>query len=250
MHEPDGSGNNFCQTVLDDESAGPPIQTRPSANAPFTGSFTPNAPLSLFDGENPNGTWQLQVQDFFSGDIGNIRAWSVIITPAICDAPAADLAITKTDGVTTATPGGSVTYTITASNAGPSSVTGATVADTFPAALTCTWTCVGAGGGTCTAAGSGNINDTVNLPAGGSVTYTASCTISPSATGTLVNTATVQRLAASPIPNPANNSATDTDTLTPQRRPRDHQDRRRHHGDAGRLRHLHDRRLATPGPAA
>ena len=90
----------------------------------------------------------------------------------------ADLAITKTDGVTTATPGGSVTYTITASNAGPDVATGATVADTFPAVLTCTWTCVGAGGGTCTAAGSGNINDTVNLPAGGSVTYTASCTIS------------------------------------------------------------------------
>ncbi len=97
----------------------------------------------------------------------------------------ADLAITKTDGVTTATPGGSVTYTITASNAGPSDATGATVADTFPASLTCTWTCVGAGGGTCTAAGSGNINDTVNLPAGGSVTYTASCTIAAAATGTL-----------------------------------------------------------------
>ena len=38
------------------------------------------------------------------------------------------------------------------------------MADTFPASLTCTWTCVGAGGGTCTASGSGNINDTVNLP--------------------------------------------------------------------------------------
>ena len=65
------------------------------------------------------------------------------------------------------------------------------MADTFPASLTCTWTCVGAGGGTCTASGSGNINDTVNLPAGGSVTYTASCTIAASATGTLTNTATV-----------------------------------------------------------
>ena len=68
-----------------------------------------------------------------------------------------------------------MTYTITASNAGPSNATGATVADTFPASLTATWTCVGAGGGTCTASGSGNINDTVNLPAGGSVTYTAIC---------------------------------------------------------------------------
>ena len=33
--------------------------------------------------------------------------------------PQADLAITKTDGVTTATPGGSVTYTITASQRRP-----------------------------------------------------------------------------------------------------------------------------------
>ncbi len=128
-------------------------------------------------------------------------------------AASADLAITKTDGVTTATPGGSVTYTITSSNAGPSNATGATVSDTFPAALTCTWTCVGAGGGTCTAAGSGNISDIVNLPAGGSTTHTASCTISAAATGTLSNTATVTAPAGVTDPNPGNNSATDTDTL-------------------------------------
>jgi uncharacterized repeat protein (TIGR01451 family)/fimbrial isopeptide formation D2 family protein len=111
--------------------------------------------------------------------------------------------------------GGSVTYTIAASNAGPSNATGATVADTFPASLTCTWTCVGAGGGTCTAAGSGNINDTVNLPVSGSVTYTASCTVSASATGTLANTATVTAPAGVTDPVPGNNSATDSDTLTP-----------------------------------
>ncbi|MCB1630117.1 MAG: DUF11 domain-containing protein, partial [Xanthomonadales bacterium] len=122
--------------------------------------------------------------------------------------------ITKTDGVASAIPGGSVTYTITASNAGTDPVVGATVADTFPASLTCSWTCVGAGGGTCTAAGSGNINDPVVLPAGGSVTYTASCAIAASATGTLANTATVS--STDPDPNPGNNSATDSDTLTPQ----------------------------------
>ena len=115
--------------------------------------------------------------------------------------------------MTTATAGGSVTYTITASNAGPSNATGATVADTFPASLTCTWTCVGAGGGTCTASGSGNINGTVNLPSGGSVTYTASCTISAAATGTLSNTATVTAPAGVTDPTPGNNSATDSDTI-------------------------------------
>src|SRR4051812_38910838 len=87
-------------------------------------------------------------------------AFAVGIAPQRVTAFAvADLAITKTDGVTSATPGGSVTYTIPASNAGPAPTTGATVADTFPASLTATWTCVGAGGGTCTASGSGNIND-------------------------------------------------------------------------------------------
>ncbi|MEP7010695.1 MAG: hypothetical protein ABJC13_10260 [Acidobacteriota bacterium] len=132
-------------------------------------------------------------------------------TPSIgADEIVADLSITKTDGVTTATPGGSVTYTIVASNAGPGGTAG-TVADTFPASLTCTWTCVGAGGGTCTAAGAGNISDVATLPSGGSVTYTASCTISASATGTLVNTATVAGVAGDSTP--ANNSATDTDTL-------------------------------------
>lgn len=125
----------------------------------------------------------------------------------------ADLAITKTDGVATAAPGGTVTYTITASNAGPSSATGATVVDTFPASLTATWTCVGAGGGACAASGSGNISDTVNLPAGGTVTYTVNATISAAAMGTLANTATVAAPAGVTDPNPGNNSATDTDTL-------------------------------------
>lgn len=129
--------------------------------------------------------------------------------------PHADLVITKTDGLATAVAGQSVTYTIKASNLGPNAVTGATVADTFPASLTCSWTCVGAGGGTCTAGPvAGNINNAVNLPVGGSATYTAICTVSPSATGSLVNTATIAAPAGVTDPNGANNSATDTDTLT------------------------------------
>ena len=130
--------------------------------------------------------------------------------------PAADLAITKTDGVTTVTAGGTTTYTITASNAGPSAVTGATVADTFAAAITsASWSCVGSGGGSCTGSGSGNINDTVNLPVGASVTYTVTATISSAASGTLVNTATVTAPAGVTDPTPGNNSATDSDGANP-----------------------------------
>ncbi len=123
----------------------------------------------------------------------------------------ADLAITKTDGVTTATPGGSVTYTITASNAGPSNATGATVADTFPASLTCTWTCVGAGGGTCTAAGARQ-HQRHGQPAGGRQRHLHR-ELHHRGRGDRHAVATPRRSRrprASPIPTPGNNSATDT----------------------------------------
>ena len=126
----------------------------------------------------------------------------------------ADLGITKSDGVGSVPPGGSVTYTIVASNLGASHVAGAVVADTFAAVLTCSTTCVGASGGSCTAGPFvTNINDSVNLPAGASVTYTAVCSVSGSASGSLTNTATVTAPAGTPDPNPANNSATDIDTV-------------------------------------
>jgi uncharacterized repeat protein (TIGR01451 family) len=130
--------------------------------------------------------------------------------------PQADLSVTNTDGVTSAPSGGSVTYTLVISSAGPSNATGATVADSFPASLACAWTCTGSGGGTCTASGSGNLNDTVTLPSGGSVTYTASCAISASAAGTLSNVATVAAPAGVTDPTPGNNSATDSDALDAQ----------------------------------
>jgi uncharacterized repeat protein (TIGR01451 family) len=126
----------------------------------------------------------------------------------------ADLSITKTDGQATAVPGQPVTYTIVASNAGPTAVTSATVSDTVPAALVApTWTCVGAGGGICSATGGGDINDIVDLPVGASVTYALTGTIHALATGSLGNTATVTAPASVTDPNPADNSATDTDVL-------------------------------------
>ena len=127
--------------------------------------------------------------------------------------PIADLTITKTDGSATFVPGGSTTYTIVASNAGPSDAPGTTVVDNFPAGLTCNWTCAGSGGGTCTAAGAGNIDDGVDLPAGGSVTYTALCAIANGTPEPLVNTASVNSPPTIPDPTPANNSASDTNGL-------------------------------------
>lgn len=136
------------------------------------------------------------------------------VTTSIGAAPVADLSLSKDDGVSSVTAGGSVTYTIAATNAGPDTVTGATVEDMLPAALTgVTWTCVGTDGGTCTGAGAGNINDTVNLPPTGSVTYTVNATVSPSASGSLSNTATIVPPAGTLDPDPADATDSDTDTI-------------------------------------
>lgn len=143
-------------------------------------------------------------------------ALSLVVAALDFATPQADLAITKTDGLTSVAAGSALSYTIVASNAGSVAVTGATVADTLPAALTgATWTCVGAGGGSCTASGAGNLNDTVNLPVGATVTYTLNATVDAAATGTLSNTATVSTPAGFTEATPANNSATDTDTIAP-----------------------------------
>jgi uncharacterized repeat protein (TIGR01451 family) len=187
----------------------------------------------VFDGSSaggPNSLWDSQRFDIsstlssgantlnYSYPVGN-DALSLVVAALDFAAPPppppqADLAISKTNGVTTATPGGSLTYTIIASNAGPAAVLGATVTDTLPAALSgAAWTCVGAGGGTCAPGGNGNLAETVNLPANGSVTYTVTATVSPGATGSLSNTAAVTAPAGVIDPQPGNNSDTDVDTL-------------------------------------
>jgi uncharacterized repeat protein (TIGR01451 family) len=131
----------------------------------------------------------------------------------------ADLAIAKTDGQATVTAGGAVAYTITVTNNGPDGIVGAIVTDVLPAQLTSvSWTCTPAasciqGGG---GYGTGNINAnkvTLNLANGGSAIFAVTATVSPVATGTLVNTATVAVPAGATDPGSGNNSATDTDTI-------------------------------------
>jgi uncharacterized repeat protein (TIGR01451 family) len=126
----------------------------------------------------------------------------------------ADVQITKDDGQAAAIPGQSLTYTVIASNpAGPDSIN-ATVSDAFPSGLSgCSWTCVSTGGASCTVSGVGDIADSVNLPVGGVVTFTATCMVDQSATGTVTNTATVEAPMVEDS-NPANNTATDIDHVT------------------------------------
>jgi hypothetical protein len=90
----------------------------------------------------------------------------------------------------------------------------ASVDDAFPVACeSVSTTSVAAGGATGNTAGpfAGDIDDTLAMPAGSSVTYTAVCDVALGATGTLTNTATI----ASAVTDPEgdDNSATDDDTV-------------------------------------
>src|SRR5207248_377495 len=107
--------------------------------------------------------------------------------------PSADLQVTVNDGKTAAVAGATNTYTIVLSNAGPSYVTGVVVKDTFPTTLTgITFTATQTGGATgFLLSGSGNINNTVTMPPGSSITYKASGKLSAAATGTLSDNANV-----------------------------------------------------------
>ncbi|MFN0097284.1 MAG: beta strand repeat-containing protein, partial [Gemmatimonadaceae bacterium] len=125
--------------------------------------------------------------------------------------PTANLAIVKSDGVTAVNQGGALVYTITASNAGPSTATGATVTDVFPANVTVgAWTCTASAGSSCPASGSGNLAAAVTLLSGGTATFTVNATATGA--GTITNTATIT--APVGINDPAgNNTSTDNNTV-------------------------------------
>ena len=128
-----------------------------------------------------------------------------------------DLSVTVTDGQSEAVPGTTVTYDIVVTNAGPDDALGATVSDVFPPELTgCSWTCAGTSGGVCTSGPvAGDISDTVDLPVGAQLDYTAVCLVDPAAGGDLVNTVNATPPSGVADPNLVNNTDVDTDTLTP-----------------------------------
>ena len=146
--------------------------------------------------------------------------------------PQGDVTVTMADNdggssVTAATgsavAGSSITYTIVASNSGPTTVIGAEIIDPLSADtdhsrdLMDGRGCRGATG--FTRSGSGTIDDIINIPAGGSVTYTVVATVSPSASGTLSNPVTLTPPSGftntNPLAKPSGAvSSTDKDTIT------------------------------------
>jgi len=68
-----GSGDNFTNTVLDDQAS----MAIADGTAPFTGTFRPSGNLSDFNGQSTLGDWTLSILDNANSDGGNLNSWSL-----------------------------------------------------------------------------------------------------------------------------------------------------------------------------
>lgn len=144
---------------------------------------------------------------------GNNTATATVTTTA----PQADVRVAKS-GPAEVVPGTQLTYTVTATNYGPSDAAGVVITDPLPAGVTpvsaqpSRGTCAIAGQ-TVSCTGIGTLLSNGPGVAGGSVTVTIIGTVAPGVTGTLSNTASAS--ASTPDPVEGNNSATATAPVNP-----------------------------------
>src|SRR2546425_571535 len=169
------------------------------------GTSSCTAPVTYTPASNYSGP------DSFTYKANDGTADSNVATVSITVQASADLSLAKSDGVSSVTAGTSTPYTITLTNNGPSAVPpGGVVEDTIPRNTTgstsdsrCT---LAAGVLTCTTSAA--------LASSAATSFSLTLAVAPDYPGTtLTNTATID---SSPVsdPNTANNSASDTDSVT------------------------------------
>ncbi|NCT67125.1 MAG: DUF11 domain-containing protein [Rhodanobacteraceae bacterium] len=105
--------------------------------------------------------------------------------------------------------GSPVEYTILVHNAGPNDAVGAKVRDLLPSNLVdAAWSCSATAGAACMPAGIGDIDDTVTIPAGASLTYRLIATVVADPEATVEQTVSVSAPEGVPDLDPTNNTAT------------------------------------------
>ena len=109
-----GGGNNYTGTCF--TAAGPPIT---GGNAPFTGDFSPEDPLTDLNGCDINGTWTLLISDDSNGDTGTLNGWSMSFNnePTFVWSPTTNMTNSTTLSPTVA-PTVTTTYTLTGTMSG------------------------------------------------------------------------------------------------------------------------------------
>jgi hypothetical protein len=67
------SASGFIGTILDDSG----LLALNEGVSPFTGSYRPYSPLSVFNGVYPEGEWVLEIYDRSTGNFGILDAWGI-----------------------------------------------------------------------------------------------------------------------------------------------------------------------------
>lgn len=121
-----------------------------------------------------------------------------------------DLSISLSNQTSYVSGGAAVNYRIVVSNPGPAGVAGARVQDTLDADFSgATWTCQPSPGAACMASGSGNLDQRVDLPIGGSVEFLLTATVAALPETPVSNLASVTPPVPIDDPQLSNNVATD-----------------------------------------
>jgi uncharacterized repeat protein (TIGR01451 family) len=131
--------------VLFNDSAAAAITTHTTQNdtatagtvvPPYQRNFRPLEALSVFNGENANGTWTLSICDSLNADSGTFYQSDLIITAAPATISVSKASTVLSDGVSGSNPkslpGATVRYCITITNGGPGIAANVIGTDSIP----------------------------------------------------------------------------------------------------------------------
>jgi len=177
------------------------------------GSFASNATSTFtlvlqVNALTPSGTNIAETDSVTAANLPTGVTPSASATVVVANANSADMAITKTATPNPVTEGTPLTYTLTLTNNGPASATNVTVIDTLPSVVT--YLSSTTSQGSCSEAG-GTVTCVLGSMANAGTATVTILTI-PNQSGVIVNTATVT--ADQTDPNLANNTATQSETVT------------------------------------
>jgi uncharacterized repeat protein (TIGR01451 family) len=190
-------------------SSGTVVYTRTNQlnyNATDTITITVQVDPSLTSSVTFTNTAVLDYQDGYGNQYPQVQASdSVTINQP-------NIVLSKTDGVTTATPGQLLTYTLTFTNTGVGPAHNITISDTLPSEVSYQSCSLGSLAGACSESG-GTVNFTLTNPlaAGASASVTITVQVTTSGPATLINSAT---LTYTDSANNARPPVTATDTTT------------------------------------
>ena len=193
-----------AQTVNTDNPTGNHSTTTPP---PFANDFSPNSPLSAFDGELSAGIWRLEICDIYTGaDDGTFRHAELYLTELPTNI--ADLSINKSVSNSNPSAGSSITYTIQVQSSAGSTgtATGVEVTDLLPSGTTYV-----------THSGPGSYNSGTgiwqigSLAPGASATLSIQATVNATAGATVINSAEIIASSLADLDSTVNNGANGED---------------------------------------